>query len=44
MSNLGLFIIGIIILGTYLFFLCRMVWTQHKIQEKENPSRKESNI
>ena len=34
MSNLILFIIGFIIFSTYMFFLTRMIWKQHKIQEQ----------
>ncbi len=40
MNNIGLFIFGTLILITYLFFLCRMIWIQHRIQEKEQSNRK----
>ena len=35
MSNTVLFIIGTLIFVSYLFFLLRMVWKQHQIQQKE---------
>ena len=31
-----IFTVGFIIFGTYMFFLVRMINTQHKIQEREN--------
>ena len=40
MNNIGLFIFGTLILITYLFFLCRMMWIKHRIQEKEKSNRK----
>lgn len=36
MSNLILFIIGFAIFSTYMFFLVRMTWKQHKIQEQND--------
>ena len=35
MSNTILFIIGTLIFLSYLFFLLRMVWKQHQIQQEE---------
>lgn len=36
MSNLILFVIGFSIFSTYMFFLIRMIWKQHKIQEQND--------
>ena len=35
MGTIGIFSIGAAIFGSYMFFLIRMVWKQHKIQAKE---------
>ena len=34
--NILIFSIGFAIFATYMYFLVRMINTQHKIQEKEN--------
>ena len=34
--NILIFSIGLAIFATYMYFLVRMINTQHKIQEKEN--------
>tara|TARA_A100000172_G_scaffold71133_1_gene51626 strand:- start:41 stop:253 length:213 start_codon:yes stop_codon:yes gene_type:complete len=34
--NILIFAIGLAIFVTYMYFLVRMINTQHKIQEKEN--------
>lgn len=34
MSNSILFIVGFVIFSTYMFFLVRMIWKQHNIQEQ----------
>ena len=34
--NILIFTIGLAIFVTYMYFLVRMINTQHKIQEKEN--------
>ena len=34
--DFAIFAVGFFIFATYLFFLVRMINTQHKIQEKEN--------
>ena len=34
--NILIFAIGFAIFATYMYFLVRMINTQHKIQEKEN--------
>ena len=34
--NILIFAIGLAIFATYMYFLVRMINTQHKIQEKEN--------
>lgn len=36
MNNSILFVIGFVIFSTYLFFLVRMIWKQHKIQEQND--------
>ncbi|MDA9881763.1 hypothetical protein N9C33_03110 [Crocinitomicaceae bacterium] len=36
MSNLTLFIIGFSIFSAYMFFLLRMIWKQHNIQQKSD--------
>ncbi|MCH2235175.1 MAG: hypothetical protein MK078_13070 [Crocinitomicaceae bacterium] len=35
MNTTAIFIIGTLIFSTYMFFLVRMIWKQHKIQELE---------
>ena len=37
--NILIFSIGLAIFATYMYFLVRMINTQHKIQEKENGKR-----
>ena len=34
--DFAIFAVGFFIFATYLFFLVRMINTQHKIQEREN--------
>ena len=34
--DFAIFTVGFVIFATYMFFLVRMINTQHKIQEKEN--------
>ena len=34
MENLAAFLAGTLIFSTYMFFLLRMIYRQHKIQEK----------
>lgn len=34
--DFAIFAVGFVIFATYMFFLVRMINTQHKIQEKEN--------
>ncbi len=36
MENLAAFIAGSLIFITYMFFLLRMIYKQHKIQEKSD--------
>ncbi len=36
MNNLILFIIGFAVFSAYMFFLLRMIWKQHKIQEQND--------
>jgi len=44
--NILIFAIGLIIFVTYMYFLVKMINTQHKIQEKEYvyPKESKSNI
>ncbi len=44
--NILIFAIGLIIFVTYMYFLVKMINTQHKIQEKEHvyPKESKSNI
>jgi len=34
--DFAIFAVGFVIFATYMFFLVRMINTQHKIQEKEH--------
>lgn len=34
MNELTLFSLGFVIFATYMFFLLRMIWRQHKAQEE----------